>query len=119
MKTWWNYVYLIVIAMALPLFAGLLPTWEYKGKYFGGGIAREYAINFVAEYLPNEKATLLIEKFMSGTTSTEIMLYLPIAINVSAVALIIVYCVGTILITVNNLITNSIYQSKRQKAKGA
>lgn len=119
MKTWWNYLYLVVLAIILPFIAGLLPTVQLKGKYVGGGPTREYFVNLVASILPPEKADILINHFMQASIVKEILLYLPIAINLSAIALLIVYALGTISIEVNNYVKTSIYKSQRQKAKGA
>jgi len=119
MKTWWNYVGLIVMAIIVPFIIGLIPTFEFNGKIFGGGPIRQYIVNHIATYLPPSTANELIAQFMNGTTQDEIILYLPIAFNISAITLIIAFCFGTVLIEINNFIKNSIYKSERQKAKGA
>ncbi|MBL4706771.1 MAG: hypothetical protein JKY54_19735 [Flavobacteriales bacterium] len=119
MKTWWNYAFLIVIAIAAPFVAGLLPTYQYKGNYIGGGPIRQFFINHVADMLPSDKAQNLVDMFMASSAMGEYLIYLPIALNISMILLIILFAIGTLLIEGNNFVKNSIYQSKRKRAKGA
>lgn len=119
MKTWWNCIPLIIGAIIIPFIAGILPTIKIKNNFYGGGVVRETAVNLLAEILPLEAGNKLVSAFIEGSIKMEILLYLPIAINLSAIALVIAYCLSTIWIESNNLIKTNIYKSKRQRAKGA
>lgn len=118
MKTWWDYLVFLIILYLLPFVAGLLPTFEKFDRYWGGGVIREYFINLVASKLPDDKAQILVEKFNESSTMGEIMIYLPIAINISLITLFIGYLIGFVSIEVNNYIRTNVYKSKRLKAKG-
>jgi hypothetical protein len=118
MKTWWDYLGLMIFLFLLPIIAGILPTFEKFDKFWGGGVVREYFINLLAGRLPDDKAAILVQKFNESGVGGEILLYLPIALNISLITLFIGYLIGFVSIEVNNFIRTNVYQSKRQKAKG-
>ena len=118
MKTWWNYGFLIVLAIIVPFLIGVLPTIQVKSVYLGGGPVRQFAVNAVAQRLPPDVGNKMVNYFMAGTPVDEMLLYLPIAFNVSAFTLLFVFCFGTVAIETSNFIKNRVYQSQRQKAKG-
>lgn len=102
----------------VPFIAGVLPTFEKFGHYWGGGPIREFFINFVASRLPHDKAEILVRKFSESTTSGEIFIYIPIALNISLVTLLFGYLISFLSIEINNYVRTNVYKSKRQKAKG-
>lgn len=118
MKTWWDYVGLLIFLYLLPFIAGVLPTFERFGRFWGGGPIREFFINFVATRLPQNKAEILVRKFSESTTMGEIIIYFPIALNISLITLFVGYLIGFTSIEMNNYIRTNVYKSKRQKAKG-
>jgi hypothetical protein len=118
MKTWWDYLRPLIFFYLVPFIAGVLPTYQRFGHFWGGGPIREFFINFVATRLPHDKAEILVRKFSEATTMGEIIIYLPIALNISLITLLLGYLIGFLSIEINNYIRTNVYKSKRQKAKG-
>jgi hypothetical protein len=118
MKTWWDYAAFLVILYLLPFVVGILPTVERFGRFWGGGPVRQFALNFVSSRMPADKAEILVNKFNDSTTLGEVLIYLPIALNVSLLLLIVGYFIGFLSIEINNYIRTNVYKSKRDKAKG-
>ena len=117
MKTWWNLLPAIVLAIVIPFLIGILPTIEVNNKHLGGGPIRQYFINIVAGNISPEKSAHLVELFENATVSGEIGLYLPIALNMSLASLLFMYCIGYTVIEGSNYIKNNIYNSQRSRAK--
>ncbi len=117
MKTWFNLIPLLILAFVTPMLVGLIPTIEWKDRFIGGGPIREESINLMVSIIPTEKGNILIDRFMESDIAGEYLLYLPIAINISLICVLIVYCLGSILITLNNAITNATFHEKRNAVK--
>ncbi len=119
MKTWWNYGFFIFFAIVIPFVPGLLPTIQLNGVYLGGGPVRQFFVNSIASHLPQEVGHKMVNSFMTGDIFDEIILFLPIALNISVITLLFVYCICVALIEGNNYVKSRIYHSQREKAKGA
>lgn len=119
MKTWWNFLHALVLAFLIPFIAGALPTLEFKGVFFGGGVVREFTINHVAQWLPHDKGTQYVSAFSSASFGREYLLYLPIALNIGTVLFTAMACIYSIFISASNWIYRKEYQSQRKASKGA
>lgn len=117
MKTWFNYIFFLVFASAVPFIVGLLPTIEAGGRFFGGGPVRQYFVNLMVHLLPAEKSDALVNKFMSGGMAQEYLLYLPIALNLALICFLMGYCVCSIFMTINNSYLSNKFHSQRHTAK--
>lgn len=119
MKTWWNFLPALLLAFLSPFIAGALPTLEFKGHFYGGGVVREIAINQVAMWLPPASGAHYIEVFSRSAVSGEYVLYLPIALNIATAFLTLMACTYSVYISLSNWIDRKIYQSQRKASKGA
>ena len=118
MKSWYEFWPIILLFGLIPLLAGLVPTQEFKGTYYGGGVIREATINAATHLMPTKTANVVVDKFMNSTTSGEYMIYLPFAMNVSLLFMWLAYFIGSAVMTINNLIYKRSYQARRLGAKG-
>lgn len=116
-KTWWDFYPMMALAAAIPIIAGILPTVQLNGVYWGGGRVRQFAINFVAERLPAEGAQKIVTAFMESNTLGEIMLYMPIALNLVVISVFIAYSLAYTIIEVSNFINRSRFDQQRSNAK--
>ncbi len=117
MKTWWNLYPILFLGSLPPFLIGVLPTVPIEGKLYGGGPMRQAAINWLASWLPADKAALYVENFMTANWFDEFILFLPIAINASLLMAWLWFGLGQTAISVNNWFTNSSYQASRKAAK--
>ncbi len=117
MKTWFNYLFIMIFASLIPFIIGLLPTIETGGRHYGGGPIRQYFVNKMVLILPSDKSELLVDKFMSGSVVDEYILYLPIALNISFCVFFITYCICNIFMTLNNSYVSNKFHSQRKIAK--
>jgi len=118
MKTWWDFLGVIILALVVPLLIAVAPTVEINGKFLGGGVVRQWVINNASNFLPVETANFFVSKFENATAIGEAFLFLPFAVNISAALLLIIFCIGNVIINVQNFISTSKFQSQRKKAKG-
>ena len=117
MKTWWHYYPMLIIAGLIPFGIGTLPTVEVHGNYLGGGPIRQYAINWMADWLPAPANGQLVQAFMNTNQWGEYWLFLPVALNVSLLTCWIAFAVGQAVISLNNWVTSQKYHSQRLAAK--
>ena len=118
MKTWWNYWPLMVIAFLIPFLIGALPTLDFNNKFYGGGIIRQHAINTIAVELPVAANNKYLNAFDSASTMGEYILYLPIALNCSAILMIATFLFFTFTMKVTNWMKRGEYKSQRKASKG-
>ena len=125
MKTWWDFAPAIVIALFAPLVVLALPTIFVSIPYFGGdhhlggGPIRQWLVNYLAALMPSATATRYVDAFNQANYMGECLLVLPVALNVSAALLVVVYATSSAQIYIGNKAKNRIYQSKRKASKGA
>ena len=119
MKTWFNFIPVIAIAILIPIIAILIPTVQIKNNHIGGGPIRQYLVNLIVDIMKPEYANKTVELFNQGSVGVEILLTLPIALNISCFGLILSACLCGLYIEICNYFTSGIYKSQRQRAKGA
>lgn len=119
MRTWWDFYPVMVLAVGLPFLAGALPTFEVGTRVLGGGFVRQYGINRVAERLPLEVGQAYIDAFMGAGYGGEVLLFLPIALNLAAVLVAVAYVVFSAVIRLGNWVRRSEFDSQRKASKGA
>ncbi|MCG8313812.1 MAG: hypothetical protein MI976_11395 [Pseudomonadales bacterium] len=117
MKTWWHYYPMLIIVALIPLGIGALPTIELNGHYLGGGPVRQFGVNFIAGWLPDQAGNVFITEFMANDPQGEYILYLPFAINTALIISWIAYGTGQTIISLNNWATSKKYHSQRLAAK--
>jgi hypothetical protein len=113
-KTWLDIFPVFIILPFLVFGAAFIPTFELKGKFYGGGPIREYIINKSEVFLPNDIFFQMKQYFLSATVTQETILYSIFALNIILFLLWATYIFGGIYITIFNKIGNSAYQSKRK-----
>ena len=118
MKSWYEFWPLILLFGLLPFVMGLVPTTEFKGSFYGGGVVREATINAATHIMPTKEANAFVKEFMDSTTSGEYKLYLPFAMNMSLLLMWCAYFIGSVVMTINNQINKRSYQARRLSAKG-
>jgi hypothetical protein len=119
MKTWWDFYPVMILAVALPFLIGLAPTFEFASMTIGGGLVRQYGVNQVASFLPLEAGQTYVDAFMAAGYGGEVLLFLPIALNVSAVMAAITFAVFSGVIGLGNWVKRSELDSQRKASKGA
>lgn len=118
MKTWWHYFPLLILSALIPFGAGLLPTLEWEGHYYGGGPVREWAINTMHWVLSDTAQAQLVAHFMRAPgIAEEYLLYLPFAFNASLLCVWLGFALGQSAISTNNWFITQKYNSQRKAAK--
>jgi len=119
MKSWWDYYPVMIFAVVAPFIPGLLPTVSFNGHFIGGGPIRQFFINQVAEILPVETGQRYVDAFNVASFGGEVALYLPIALNMAACLVLVVYAFYSGLIQVSNWMKRGEFKSQRKASKGA
>ena len=119
MKTWWDYYPVMILAVAGPLLAGAAPTFVVGSNPVGGGVIRQFGINQVAELLPLPVGQAYVDAFMGAGYGGEVLLFLPVAVNVAAMLAMLVYVAFSAVIRVGNWMKRSEFDSQRKASKGA
>jgi len=118
-KTWWDYYPAMLMGLVLPLLAILLPTGQLKGHVVGGGPVRQTLINAVSKYLPVDAAGRYVEAFNQATVGGEVVLALPVALNISAVVVAFLFVVLSGVMGLSNWMKRGEFSSQRKASKGA
>ena len=113
-KTWIDVIPAFIILPLVPFMVAFIPTFNFKGSYYGGGPIREYVINKMEIFIPFDNFVLIKEYFYQATVSQEIMLYSIFALNISIIILWVTFILGGLYMKIYNTIGNSAYQSKRK-----
>lgn len=119
MKTWWDYWPLLFVAYFFPFLAACLPTVQIKGRYIGGGVIRQKAINALSEQLPNDVASSMVASFMQHGTANELLLFLPIGLNAALVFCTLAFFIASLHMKLSNAIKLNKYSLERKASKGA
>lgn len=119
MKSWWDYYPVMIIAVIIPFIPGGLPTVALKGHYYGGGPVRQFLINKVAMMLPHETGQSYVDAFNAASVGKEYVLYMPIALNLSAGLVVFTFLMLTLKIQIENWMKRSEFSSQRKASKGA
>lgn len=119
MKTWWDYYPVMLLALLLPFLVLLVPTGTIKGHIIGGGPVRQAMVNSVSKVLPPTSAEAYIEAFNTASVSKEVVLSLPVALNLSGALVVFFFLVLSSVMGFQNWMKRGEYSSQRKASKGA
>lgn len=117
MKTWFNTWPVFLIAI-IPVTAFFIPSVFLKGKYFGGGIFREWLTNLTISLSPEESANYIANVFNNGDISAEYFTALPAFLLIMLLVIWHCYLVGELQIRVINSLHRNSQKSLRKAIKG-
>ncbi len=121
MKSWLELEnwYLPFIVFVVILSVGLLPTVEFDGQYYGGGVVREWTLNHVFLVVtPFEFRHALLAWWQQAAYREEVALYGLFTVNAFVAMLPLLYGLMKLKIELYNWHTLSVFESKQQRLKG-
>lgn len=118
MISWYRLWPLFLLPLPFMCF-GFIPNFIINGRFLGGGIVREWAVNsLLFPLLPASQEDIIIHWWNAASIASECLLYGLIMLNLYAVLAPFIYGVGHLYIKFTNWYNRGTFTSERRKSKG-